>query len=568
MRQKNIKKTLELENRRLNASVSKKFSGDNLETATFSRRFPAVLIVICLVIVSWSLGFVSEVNAAALDPMKIGIGARTLAMGRTAVADAGDIDALFVNPANGAYLKQYGLTSMYTNLSEDMNYIFLGGANKFDFGTLGLAYLGSGASGFQGTTIESGRVVPTGSAFGYTSSVIALTYGKEFWKGLALGGSFKLFNKGFGVTNGSGSGYDVDLGLLWQPMDNLTIGAVQQNALPQSMAAIRWATNTAEDIPSATKLGVNYNPQKDLLLAGDLDLTSGQPMTLHGGVEWMAMENLALRGGLDQLATSSNSAAINYSFGVGLLYAGVSFDYAYYYDTTLASVNSAHYFSLSFVPLPPAPKSVEKPVPPQKPKPAPVATSKAVEPPKSVLALKTFSDVPNSYWAYKPIGTLGTLGILGGYPDGTFRPDDLVNRGQMAAILVRAKGETLEKVTAPVFSDVPLSSWTSPYIKKAVEMGWVKGYAGNKFEPENGISRAEAVMLLTRFDGMALKDGVSPFADITSKHWAAPAIAAAKDAGILDYLAGKKFEPNKLVTRAEISEMLSKTNYVKTLLPK
>jgi hypothetical protein len=50
-----------------------------------------------------------------------------------------------------------------------------------------------------------------------------------------------------------------------------------------------------------------------------------------------------------------------------------------------------------------------------------------------------------------------------------------------------------------------------------------------------------------------------PFTDIPGRYWAAKKISAASEAGILQYLKGKPFEPNKKLTRAEVAEMLSKT---------
>jgi len=340
-------------------------------------------------------------NAASLDPTKVGLGARMIAMGRTAAAAPGDVNSIFVNPANAAYLPELGITSMYTNLSEDIAYTFLGGAKPFPLGRFGLAYLGATSGGFQQTTVESGRVVGTGSSFDYSSSVICLTYGREIRENLALGTNLKLFNKGFGnVSGGTGSGFDADLGLLWLPRPKMTVGLSMQNALPSSIAAIKWGTDTKEDIPLNLKMGINFVPKNDLLLAADLDYAANNPMTFHGGVEWKPKEWLAVRGGFDQLAASASQANTNYTAGVGFGFKGFNFDYAYYHDTLLAS-NAAHYFSLSYLFPPaaakpaPAPKPeviIEKPLPkpglivPPKPKAKPKPKIKKVQPkPKKAL---------------------------------------------------------------------------------------------------------------------------------------------------------------------------------------
>ena len=347
-----------------------------------------------------SLSLNSGVARAALDPFKIGLGARSIAMGRTAAAMDKDLNSIFINPANAASIEGLGLSSMYTNLSEEINYKYLAVENKFRFGNFGLAYLSAGSGGFTSTSLEAGRVVSTGNAFDYSSSLLCLTYGKEIRNNLAWGASLKYFNRGYSnLPNGTGSGFDLDLGILWKPKDNFKIGLAQQNLLPSSIANINWGTGTKEDIPANTRLGFSLVPRNDWLLAADLDYLSNNPLVLHAGLEWKVKPWLELRGGIDQLATGSASIATNYTLGVGLNYRDFSFDYAYYYDSVLSSTNSAHYFSLSYafqsipsisvpkaeekklvVPTPPV-KQITPPKVPKRPKPKfPAKTTKKISP--------------------------------------------------------------------------------------------------------------------------------------------------------------------------------------------
>ena len=57
-----------------------------------------------------------------------------------------------------------------------------------------------------------------------------------------------------------------------------------------------------------------------------------------------------------------------------------------------------------------------------------------------------------------------------------------------------------------------------------------------------------------------------PFADVPGRHWAVKEISAAKESGLLQYLKGKPFEPNKKLSRAEVAEMLSRTSSLKLKL--
>ncbi len=157
---------------------------------------------------------------------------------------------------------------------------------------------------------------------------------------LAGGATLKSFSKGFTGGYSSGSGFDLDLGLIFKPRPNLTAGIAIQNVLP---TGISWDTGTNEDVPMLIKAGINYPVKEDVLIAADIDLS---PFALHSGVEWQLNKIFALRGGLDQVPSGSESA-LNLGIGMGIDFRRFKFDYAYYKDNTL-DANSTHYFTLGF----------------------------------------------------------------------------------------------------------------------------------------------------------------------------------------------------------------------------
>ena len=311
--------------------------------------------------VIWCLGFGYSALAASnsLDPMSLGVGARSLAMGRTNTVLPGDINALFVNPANAAYLEDWGATSMYTSLLEgDIAYTLLGGAKKTIWGGIGVAYLGGGTSAIPTTTRDAdSRIGGTGSAFDYSNTTITLAYGKELKPDLSAGGSIKLFSKSFSGQS-SGSGFDMDLGLLYKLRNGLDLGLTLQNVLPEGMGGLNWGTGVKEDMAMGIKGGLNWQIRQGLLWLADADLS---PFSLHTGIEWQPLSVLALRGGLEQVPIGSTTNVTNLGAGVGLMYRGIHFDYAYFKDGSL-DANSTHFFTLSFVPEIQKAKAVEKPV--------------------------------------------------------------------------------------------------------------------------------------------------------------------------------------------------------------
>jgi len=82
-------------------------------------------------------------SLAVVDASRLGLGARSVALGRCSVALFDDINSMFINPAMATKLKTYNLSSMYTNLSDDIAFTQLGAAAPTDRGAFGLALLGS-----------------------------------------------------------------------------------------------------------------------------------------------------------------------------------------------------------------------------------------------------------------------------------------------------------------------------------------------------------------------------------------------------------------------------------------
>lgn len=137
----------------------------------------------------------------------------------------------------------------------------------------------------------------------------------------------------------------------------------------------------------------------------------------------------------------------------------------------------------------------------------------------------TFSDVPKGYWAANYIGYMQQFGVITGYSDGSFRPDAPVTRAEFAAIASR-----FEKLTegSKSFTDVPDTYWAARYINFAATRGWVTGYSDGTFKPENTITRAEVAAVTCRLlersaDQSYIRSHLKElrtFADMTESHWA------------------------------------------------
>lgn len=113
-----------------------------------------------------------------------------------------------------------------------------------------------------------------------------------------------------------------------------------------------------------------------------------------------------------------------------------------------------------------------------------------------------FSDVGDEDWF--ALDVRRAAGYMQGYPDGTFRPNESISRQEVAAVLVRVA--ELEEGGVIPFSD-RIPEWSRPYVAAAVKAGLVKGYPDGTFKPENGITRAESVVIMDRLVSDVVLDG-------------------------------------------------------------
>ena len=106
-----------------------------------------------------------------------------------------------------------------------------------------------------------------------------------------------------------------------------------------------------------------------------------------------------------------------------------------------------------------------------------------------------YSDVAATSWYNTAVSTLSFMGIITGYPDGTFRPNAYITRAEFAAIAARF--DTDGDKTLAAFSDIA-NHWAKDEISVAYNNGWVDGYPDGTFGPQRNITRAETVTLVNR----------------------------------------------------------------------
>ena len=119
----------------------------------------------------------------------------------------------------------------------------------------------------------------------------------------------------------------------------------------------------------------------------------------------------------------------------------------------------------------------------------------------------SFPDVPSNYWARPFIERLAQRNILAGYPDGTFRPEQTMQRDELAAVIRRAFNQPPVKQieSGSVFNDVNQGYWAERPIESASEQGFMSGDGQGNFRPNQPVTRVQAITALNR--GLNLASG-------------------------------------------------------------
>ncbi|MBY0221790.1 S-layer homology domain-containing protein [Sporosarcina aquimarina] len=173
---------------------------------------------------------------------------------------------------------------------------------------------------------------------------------------------------------------------------------------------------------------------------------------------------------------------------------------------------------------------------------------------------QVFSDVPPSKHFAEAVNELAARNIIGGYPDGTFKPGNSITRGQAAAIIAKMIGLDTSNVKGQKFKDVPASHGFYKAIVKMAEEGIIGGYPDGSFKPNEPIKRKNmAAILVKAFDLPRSADVKNPFkgeVGITND------VLVIYKLGITSGTSPTTFSPNASITRGQAAKMLAATEQV------
>ncbi|MER3491694.1 MAG: beta-Ig-H3/fasciclin [Mastigocladus sp. ERB_26_2] len=202
------------------------------------------------------------------------------------------------------------------------------------------------------------------------------------------------------------------------------------------------------------------------------------------------------------------------------------------------------------------PMMISAPVLAQVPTPTPT--------PAPATTAPSFADVPADYWALPFIQALVARNVIVGYPDGTYKPDQPVTRAELAAMFQKAFTlNPVRQLPAEGFRDVPANFWAAPAIRAAYEAGFLSGYPNNLFQPNQTVSKADAITAVA--SGLNLTPSGSVEQTLANAYvdagqipsYAVNQVAAATQANlVVNYPDVKTLNPQGGLTRADAAALL------------
>lgn len=302
--------------------------------ADFSLRF---LIFVLILGLHRQVATAENYYGMANDYLQYGAGARSLAMGGAYVALADEASAPYWNPAGLTQIEEYQFLSMYAPFFEQTSYNFLSYVHPLGrLGNLAISDVLLYSGGYEEVDGD-GNVLGTNQSI--FKNAIIISYANRVYRRISLGVSLKLIHQR--VMKYSGNGRGIDLGILYELLDELNIGLALQNVLQPKVTLIDDPDVYKINLKVGVALKTFYNR---FTLTADINKLIGEKAYLCAGVEFSPWEKISsstlkridLRLGINHLQT--------FTLGIGLKIKFISLDYAF----NPHRIGNLHRFGLTF----------------------------------------------------------------------------------------------------------------------------------------------------------------------------------------------------------------------------
>jgi len=170
-----------------------------------------------------------------------------------------------------------------------------------------------------------------------------------------------------------------------------------------------------------------------------------------------------------------------------------------------------------------------------------------------------FSDVPRAHANYTAITFLNDAKVISGYPDGTFKPDNPINRAEVLKVILMSSGIEANEAFQAAFPDVTADNWFAPYVMKAKVMGFVQGNSTDgTFAPSRQVNLAEFIKMLLSANTIDVSSfqGKTVAPNIPVDAWYANYVNYTVALGIVPKDASGNVDAAKPLTRGEVANIL------------
>lgn len=333
------------------------------------KRFNSNLAkIVCVVSLTALIGNITPAAQASSNAgmagafLRMGLGARALAMGDVGVAVPGDGYGMYYNPASLPYLTERSLLTTYTYLSLDRHLNFIGYAmplhppakgtsNPLSAG-LGVGWISAGTNDIDGRDMDGNHI----GYFKNSENAFYFAFALRLSNQVAIGFAPKILYNGFpDLTEDetlSSARLGFDAGILVNPINRLYLGAQARHINAQ----YRWdtttiwgddGTTTTDEFPSLYRFGASYLFDFGLMLAGELETGDQDDNQVHVGAEYTYLDmkpySFILRAGYDD-----QDLALGFGFGFMVLQLRGQLDYAYQIQNVPPYDSQVISFSVNF----------------------------------------------------------------------------------------------------------------------------------------------------------------------------------------------------------------------------
>ncbi len=187
----------------------------------------------------------------------------------------------------------------------------------------------------------------------------------------------------------------------------------------------------------------------------------------------------------------------------------------------------------------------------------------------SATSALAFEDVNENDWYADAVEYMVSSGYMNGISDTQFAPNDSMTRAMFVTVLGRMDGAYVDNYTKKIFPDVEMDQWYSKYVSWALENGIVSGFSDLKFHPDEQINRSQLAVMINRYlayRNITLNENPSAYTAFSDEasipQWAADGVDMMRKTGIITGDAYGAFMPEAAATRAQIASIIMRLRRV------